>query len=74
MTEFYDIIGRLKTVLKAQPFVNTVTAGGLEDIDLNKQTIFPLSHIIVNSAIPKSSTIVFNISIIAMDIVDESKS
>lgn len=73
MTEFYDIIGNLKTVLKAQPFVNTVTTGGLEDVDLNKQTIFPLSHIIVNSAIPKSSTIVFNISIIAMDIVDESK-
>jgi len=74
MTEFYDIIGNLKTVLQAQPFVNTVTTGGLEDVDLNKQTIFPLSHIIVNSAIPKSSTIVFNISIIAMDIVDESKS
>lgn len=73
MTEFYDIIGNLKTVLKAQPFVNTVTTGSLEDVDLNKQTIFPLSHIIVNSAIPKSSTIVFNISIIAMDIVDESK-
>lgn len=73
MTEFYDIIGNLKTVLDAQPFVNTVTTGGLEDVDLNKQTIFPLSHIIVNSAIPKSSTIVFNISIIAMDIVDESK-
>jgi len=73
MTEFYDIITDLKTALIAQPFVNTVTTGGLEDVDLNKKTIFPLSHIIVNSAVPKSNTVSFNISIIAMDIVDESK-
>ncbi|NTW21813.1 MAG: hypothetical protein HGA42_20565 [Nostocales cyanobacterium W4_Combined_metabat2_030] len=73
MTEFYDITTDLKNALIASPFVNTVTTGGLEDVDLNKKTIFPLSHIIVNSAVPKSQTVSFNISIIAMDIVDESK-
>lgn len=73
MTEFYDITTDLKNALINSPFVNTVTTGGLEDVDLNKKTIFPLSHIIVNSAIPKKSTVSFNISIIAMDIVDESK-
>jgi hypothetical protein len=73
MTEFYDITTDLKNALNASPFVNTVTTGGLEDVDLNKKTIFPLSHIIVNSAVPRSQTVSFNISIIAMDIVDESK-
>ena len=73
MTEFYDITTDLKNALNASPFVNTVTTGGLEDVDLNKKTIFPLSHIIINSAVPKSQTVSFNISIIAMDIVDESK-
>jgi len=73
MTEFYDITTDLKNALIASPFVNTVTTGGLEDVDLNKKTIFPLSHIIVNSAVPRSQTVSFNISIIAMDIVDESK-
>lgn len=73
MTEFYDITTDLKNALINSPFVNTVTTGGLEDVDLNKKTIFPLSHIIINSAVPKSQTVSFNISVIAMDIVDESK-
>jgi len=73
MTEFYNITTDLKNALINSPFVNTVTTGGLEDVDLNKKTIFPLSHIIVNSAIPKSQTVSFNVSVIAMDIVDESK-
>lgn len=73
MTEFYNITTDLKNALINSPFVNTVTTGGLEDVDLNKKTIFPLSHIIVNSAVPKSQTVSFNVSVIAMDIVDESK-
>lgn len=73
MTEFYDITTDLKNALINSPFVNTVTTGGLEDVDLNKKTIFPLSHIIINSAVPRSQTVSFNISVIAMDIVDESK-
>ena len=45
MTGFYDLIDKIKDALIAEPFVNTVTYGSLDDIDLNKQTIFPLSHI-----------------------------
>jgi hypothetical protein len=44
----YRIIKEIKDVLLAEPFVNTVTEGDIFEIDLNKQTIFPLSHIIIN--------------------------
>ena len=47
MKGFYNVTKELKTALAAEPFVNTVTFGSLDDVDLNKQTIFPLSHIIV---------------------------
>lgn len=73
MKSFYDLTDKIKDTLKAEPFVNTVTYGSLDDIDLNKQTIFPLSHIIVNSAAINTSTVSFNISVLSMDIVDESK-
>ena len=43
------------------------------DIDLNKQTIFPLAHIIVNTATFEENVIRYNISILAMDITDTSK-
>tara|TARA_Y100000592_G_C5323040_1_gene245716 strand:- start:21 stop:476 length:456 start_codon:yes stop_codon:yes gene_type:complete len=73
MTKFYDILEQIKTKLLAEPFCNTVTTGSIDDIDLNKQNIFPLSHIIVNNCNVQSNTLIFNISILAMDIVDESK-
>jgi len=71
---YYFIIDKLKTYLKATDFINTVTTGDLTFIDNAKQTIFPLSHIIVNNATPSEQTLSFNISILFMDIVDESKS
>ena len=73
MTGFYDLTQKIKDTLQAEPFVNTVTYGSLDDLDLNKQTIFPLSHIIVNNCNVDSGVLTFNISVLAMDIVDESK-
>jgi len=73
MKGFYNITEQLKSALIAEPFVNTVTFGSLDDIDLSKQSIFPLSHLIVNSSSVGQKTLRFNISILAMDIVDISK-
>jgi len=44
MRQFYDITQKLKDTLEAHSQVNVVTTGDIFDIDLNKQTIFPLSH------------------------------
>ena len=73
MKGFYNLTDKLKDTLLAEPFVNTVTFGSLDDIDLNKQTIFPLSHITVNNTTVSTNTLTFNISILSMDIVDISK-
>lgn len=73
MTGFYNVTDKIKDTLAAEPFVNTVTYGSLDDVDLNKQTIFPLSHLIVNNCNVANNTLTFNISVLAMDVVDESK-
>jgi len=73
MKGFYNVTDKLKEALLSEPFVNTVTFGSLDDVDLNKQTIFPLSHIIVNNTTVGTKTLTFNISILSMDIVDISK-
>ena len=73
MTGFYNVTDKIKDTLAAEPFVNTVTYGSLDDVDLNKQTIFPLSHLIVNNCNVANNTLTFNISVLAMDLVDESK-
>lgn len=74
MVGFYTLIDNLKAELDASPFVNSITEGSIFNIDLSKQTIFPLSHIMVNTATFESNVIRFSVSIIAMDIVDISKS
>ncbi len=72
MKGFYQVTEKLKTLLNAEPFVNTVTYGSIDDVDLDKQSIFPLSHIIVNNAVVGTKTTTFSISVLAMDIVDIS--
>lgn len=73
MNGFYRVTEIIKDTLQADPNCNTVTYGDITQIDLSKQTIFPLSHIIVNSVTSGENTMTFNLSILAMDIVDVSK-
>jgi len=73
MSTFYEITQAIKNQLAEDAFVNTVTTGDIFKVDLNKQTIFPLSHIIVNSVSYQGAVLNYNISILSMDIVDESK-
>jgi oligoribonuclease NrnB/cAMP/cGMP phosphodiesterase (DHH superfamily) len=73
MQGFYNITTKIKETLALDDFVNTVTYGDIFEIDLNKQDIFPLSHFIVNSATLNGSVWQFSMSLLCMDIVDESK-
>lgn len=72
MKGFYSVTEKIKNTLAAEPFVNTVSFGGIDDVDLNKQNIYPLSHVMVNNVTVQEKTLLFNMSILAMDIVDVS--
>lgn len=74
MNGYYYIINTLRDYIKNNGFTNTVTTGNIFDVDLAKQTIFPLVHIMVNSLSLNENTQNLNVSILFMDIVDESKS
>jgi hypothetical protein len=50
-----------------------VTTGNLSNVNLQKQDIFPISHIIINSVTDTEQTLNFNISILAMDVVSRRK-
>ena len=71
---FYLLTQAIKTELENDPSVNTVSFGDITDLDLRKQTIFPLSHIMLNSVTNQDNVLVYNLSIFVMDLVDISKS
>jgi hypothetical protein len=73
MKGFYQVTQVIKDQLLADENVNTVTTGDITKIDLGKQSIFPLSHIIVNNVTNEDNTLRFSMSILSMDIVDMSK-
>tara|TARA_R110001632_G_scaffold140562_1_gene256573 strand:+ start:5446 stop:5916 length:471 start_codon:yes stop_codon:yes gene_type:complete len=70
---FYLLTEAIENQLLSDVNVNTVTTGDIYDIDLAKQSIFPLSHIIINNVTANESVLTFNVSVLAMDVVDESK-
>lgn len=70
---FYLLTDLIKEQLLNDEDVNTVTFGDITQVDLYKQSIFPLSHLIVNSVTSGENVLSFNVSILSMDIVDQSK-
>ena len=73
MQGYYNLTQKIKDTLLSDVNVNTVTTGDISRIALAKQTMFPLSHLIVNNATNEDSVLRFSLSIFAMDIVDVSK-
>ena len=73
MKGFYQVTEIIKNQLLADVNVNTVTTGDITRIDLSKQTMFPLSHIIVNNVGNEDNILRFSLSVLSMDVVNISK-
>lgn len=76
MRNFYLVLEKVNEYLSAHPLINNVSFGDIDDIDLRKQTIFPLAHVIVRDAQFQGqyfNTVVFTLDILVMDIVDVDK-
>ena len=73
MKGFYQVTETIKNQLLADVDVNTVTTGDITRIDLSKQTMFPLSHIIVNNVGNEDNILRFSLSVLSMDVVNISK-
>ena len=69
MRQFYKITETIKTQLLANSQCNVVTFGDIFDVDLNKQTIFPLGHIIVNQTSFEGQIVRVNLTVMAMDML-----
>lgn len=70
MKVFYEIVDTIEEELNNSPFINTVTYGNIFDVDLNKTTLYPLAHFIVNSATYQGRIWVMNLSLMCMGVTD----
>lgn len=76
MNNYYKIAEVLRDSLLNDNIINNVSQGDIFQVDINKPTIFPLGHIVINSATQSESgnTNIFNVSVLLMDVCDISKS
>ena len=70
---FFQLTETIKAELLKDVNINTVTTGDITDVNLNKQDIFPLGHIIIESVADEEQVLRFNMTILACDIVNLSK-
>ena len=73
MNTYFKVIDDIKTALSSEPFINKVSQGDIYEIDLNKKTIFPLAHILIEGIDIQTNRMSLRLSLLLMDIVDISK-
>ena len=72
MNGYFFLIETLKSKIASEiPIINTTTMGLVDSLDLSKQTLFPLMHIVLIDATPKTNIVTFNLVIYTLDIVDK---
>ena len=73
MEGFYSVTQKIKDALLDDVNVNTVTSGDIARVDLAKQSIYPISHLMVNNVSNNDNTLTFSMSVLSMDVVNISK-
>jgi len=67
---FYLITEAIKTELISNQGIKTCTFGDISDIDLQKQTMFPLGHVIINNVTNLEKVLQFSFTILTMEQID----
>ena len=73
MIEFYNLLDNIKDHLRINPNVTTVTFGDIMDVDLNKTTMFPLSHMMVSDVAFSDHIVTATLDLLFLDIVDDNR-
>ena len=74
MRQFYTVLDDIRNSIIANGITNSVTTGNITEVDLDKTTIFPLSHIIVRNVSFEEHTLEVDLGIMFLEIIDVEKS
>lgn len=72
MRQVYTVIEKMKNKIKDNGITNTVTFGDILEVDLDKTTIYPLSHISIGDVIFNTGIATVTLQVFCLDIVDKT--
>jgi hypothetical protein len=64
---FYQFTQFFNSIALAHPNIETFTIGDIADIDMSKQTLFPLCHLVPSNVTISPQTFNYNIDLVIMD-------
>lgn len=74
MNSYSQLLRYIKQLGEEDIFINTITQGDFEKVDLKKKTIFPLQHVSIgNASFPSHSVIRYDVQLGVFDIRDINK-
>ena len=73
MKGFYNLSTTIREGLEDDAFCKTVIFGNASEVDLDKQTLFPLSNFVFTNAVLNGNIWTFTVELSCADIVDISK-
>lgn len=69
---YFKLINGIKTLLQSDSRVKTVTEGDIDDLDVYKQNIPTLAHIVVSGGTTEDNLNVYDVVVSVLDIVTEN--
>lgn len=72
MRQVYTVIDKIQEKLKDNGITNKVTFGDILEVDLDKTTIYPLSHILMGDVVFSDHIVTASIQLFCLDIVDKT--
>ena len=73
MIAYYEFTKDLNDFLQSDEDINAVKIGGIDEVDIKKQTIFPFANILITNAEFIEGMVRFDVEIAVMDVVDIRK-
>ena len=70
---YFNLINTIRNIGKQHKFIHTTTVGDIYDVDLSKETIFPLMHINPVNVATGYSTLTYSFQIFVCDLVSEKE-
>jgi hypothetical protein len=69
MQTYYSFTQFFNNVCNAHPNIKTFTHGDLSDVNLLKQELFPIAHLIIDSITVSSGQMTYGCNLLVMDVV-----
>lgn len=73
MKAIYEITDSLRESIQANGITNKVTFGDILDVDLDKTTMYPLSHLVIGTVTFQDRIILVPMDILFIDVLDVTK-